>query len=756
VTKTGSDEEPSTDRRSSARPIRLIESKLSVPTLRHLYIDRPSVSALLEAHSSSSLTVVAAPTGYGKTTALSLWVRASKATTGWIALDDTDNDPARYLSYLVAALSRAAALEKAHVVLSALARPTTDPLDAALPYLLNAMEELRRPTVVVLDDYQRLESSSCHQVTSTLIERAPERLRFVISTRLDPPLGLGLLRARGELCEVRANELAFIDDEAEQLLNGQLELGLDSDLVAQLNRRTEGWPAGLYLAALSLAGVEDRRTFVESFAGSHRHVVEYLSTEVLDAQADDVQQFLLQTSILDRMSAPLCDAVRLASDSSSQLDRLLRTNLFLTPLGATNDWFRYHRLFLELLRSELMRRFPERIAPLHHRAAEWYAANGELEEAVHHAVMAGDLELAGDALAFGWRHLYQFGQHTTLRHLLDELPPGVVDRSGPLSLIATLLAGALGASRETFDTHLRNLQESGWEGPLPDGTPSVEVAAEFARMVYPYGDLERSRSAAVSLRELVPTDPVLEPTARVGLARAAYLLGEHDAVRQALPELGRETASRSPQVSAMAPALRALFELDEGHAEDALELAREAAEIADEVGVADVGTVGIVWIALGASLVANGESAEATSVLERAVKVTSTPGDSILSGHALLRLARVRAGQGHVAEARKLLAQVRAIVDAAAAPGVLAPQLDEVERRLSTRARRGISYDDLPTESELRVLRLMASNVTRSEIAARLFLSPNTVKSHQRALYRKLGASSRDAAVARARELGLV
>lgn len=744
------------DRGGRPRAIRLIESKLSVPSLRHVYIERPSVVALLDAQSSCPLTLVAAPTGYGKTTALSACARSSPAGTAWITLDANDNDPARYLSYLVAALSHVIPLEKPHLVLGALGRPAIDPLDVALPYLLNGMGQVDQPILIVLDDYQRIESPACHELTSTLIGNAAECVRFIVSTRLDPPLSLGLLRARGELGEVRANDLAFTDEEADRFLNGQLELGLERDLVEQLNHRTEGWPAGLYLAALSLAGVDDRRAYVESFAGSNRHVVEYLATEVLDAQPDDVQQFLLQTAILDRMSAPLCDAVRLSADSTTQLDGLLKTNLFLTSHGADGEWFRYHRLFLELLRAELLRRSPELIPTLHRRAAAWFEDNGMLEEAVHHGMVAGDGELTAEALGKHWRPLWQFGQHLTLRRLLDQLPQEVVDRSAPLSFVAALLAGVLGAPPETFARHLRNVEESEWEGPFPDGTPSVAAAVLFARMLFPYGDLERSRAAAVSLWELVSADFVLGTTALVGRARAEYLLGDHDAVRRVLPELGRETAAMRPGVSAMAPALSALLALDEGCAERALELAREATEIMDEVGLAEVSTAGIAWLALGAALAANGDAAEAEVVLERAARVTSIPADAIVSGHALLRLARVRGAHGDVAEARKLLVDVRAIVDAAAVPGVLAAQLDELERRLSTRARRDISYDDLPTESELRVLRLMAGDVTRSEIATQLYLSANTVKSHQRALYRKLGVGSREDAVARARELGFV
>jgi ATP/maltotriose-dependent transcriptional regulator MalT len=300
------------------------------------------------------------------------------------------------------------------------------------------------------------------------------------------------------------------------------------------------------------------------------------------------------------------------------------------------------------------------------------------------------------------------------------------------------------------------VEQSEWEGPFPDGFQSMEAAAAFARMVCPHGDLGRSLQAANRLWELVPEDHFLGNAARIGQARTLYLLGDHDAARQVLPDLGRETAADGPQASAIAPALRSLIELEGGHIELALALAREAAEVAAEVGVGEVAAVGVVWTALGSALAGHGELTDAEHALERAVEMTSTPAEALLSAHALLALARVRGSRGNAAHARELLVEARAIIEPAADPGALRAQLEELERRLSTRSRRDISFDDLPTESELRVLRLMASDVTRSEIARQLFLSPNTIKSHQRALYRKLGANTREAAIARARELGLI
>jgi LuxR family transcriptional regulator, maltose regulon positive regulatory protein len=734
----------------------LIESKLGVPSPRSAYLIRPPIDALLSELSQRALTIVTAPTGYGKTTALSGWARTTETQTAWISLDPTDNDPVRYLSYVVTAFARASGIRDAQLALRALRHSAADPIGSALPYLLNAVTRLTVPVVLVLDDYQRIENTTCHEATKALVAQSPEQLRIIISTRLDPPLPLGLLRARGELGEVRASELALSDDEAEQLLNGLLGLGLEPDLVQQLNRRTEGWAAGLYLAGLSLAAATDRRAFVEGFAGSNRHVVEYLATEVLAAQPDDVQQFLLQTSILDRLSAGLCDAVRRADDSSERLESLVATNLFLIPVHPAGEWFRYHRLFAELLRAELVRRYPLLVDFLHHRAAVWHEAEGHLEEAVYHALAAGEEELAARALAAHWRPFYQFGHHASLRRLLDQLPQHMVDGSAPLSFLAALLAGAQGSSEEVFEHHLQMVEQSGWEGPFPDGFQSVGAAVSFARMVYPYGDIARSLRAADRLWELVPYDEVLGTAARLGQARGLYLLGEHEAAEQVLPSDGRATALIRPLASPLAPALRSLVELEEGRLERALDLARAAAEVADEVGAAEVGTVGVVGIALGSALAAHGRLTEAEHVLQRAVEATAKPADILLSALARLRLARVRAARGRLAEARKLLVEAREIIESTAEPGILRAQLEELERVFCTRSRRDISFDDLPTESELRVLRLMASDVTRSEIATQLFLSPNTVKSHQRALYRKLGANTRKAAVARARELGLV
>jgi LuxR family maltose regulon positive regulatory protein len=734
----------------------LLESKLSVPVPQTEQLERPALRALLDELATRRLTVVVAPTGYGKTTTLAAWARAADVRVAWVSIDADDDDLVRHLSYVVTALGRASGGRDTEPAMRALRRATEDPLEAVLPYVLNALAALEQPIVLVLDDYQWIENRACHAATRELVLHAPEQLRVVLSTRLDPVLPLGLLRARGELGEVRASELSFSDEEAGLLLNGLLALDLDSDLVEQLNRRAEGWPAGLYLAALSVAAAPDRRAFVESFAGSNRHVVEYLGTEVLAATPDEVQQFLLRTSILDRLCAPLCDVVAGLDESSHRLAELVRTNLFLTPLDSEGQWYRFHRLFAELLRSELRRRSPELEPELHRRAAVWYEAEGQLEETVHHALAAGDEDRAVDAIAALWRPLFQFGQHASLRRLLRQLRPETVDRSAPLSFLAAIVAGSLGDPRETFEHHLAMVERSGWQGPFPDGLASSEAATAFARMMFPYDDLGAALAAARLLSELAPDDVVLYSGAQAAQARVLYLLGELDAARDVLPDYGRDTAAERPIISAASPAIRSLLELRSGNVDRAVDLAGEAAEVAEQVGIADFGVTAIAWVALGSALAAGGDVAAAEAALERAIATMERPADALYRAYALLCLARVRAARGDATGARKLLVNAREIVDRASDPGALREQLAELERRLSTRSRRDVSYDALPTESELRVLRLLASGVTRSEIAKQLFLSQNTVKSHQRALYRKLGASTRETAVKRARELGLV
>jgi ATP/maltotriose-dependent transcriptional regulator MalT len=750
--QTGRARASATHRHAAPQP--LVETKLSPPRLRQEHLERRFLLELLEDLSARKLTVVAAPTGYGKTTALARWVHATELSVGWVTLDHGDNDPARYLGYIITALGRAAP-GIGRDPLRALGSGA-DPLRSAVPRLLNALADRDEAVVLVLDDYHAIEAKRCHELTSSILDRAPQQLRVVLSTREDPPVPVGRLRARGELGEVRANRLRFSATEAEQLLIGSLALDLDAESVRRLEQRTEGWPAGLYLAALSLQGRHEPRAFVDAFAGSNRHVVDYLSTEVLAAHPDGLRAFLVRTSILNRLNSSLCDAVLDETGSAMRLAELGRSNLFLVPLDEGSEWYRCHRTFKEVLRFELTQKRSELIPVLHARAAAWFEAAGDIEEAVEHALAAGDAETAAQVLARGWRPLYQFGQHATLQRLLDELPRTTRDGSAPLCFIAAMLAGVAGAPETVIEEHLTRIEQSRWEGPFPDTTPSVDVAVAFVRAVFLFGDVHRSLEAADLVIQAVPDDFILGAASRVARGRALYLMGDLEAAREALPRIERETAHERPTTSVFVPALQSLIELEDGSPAPACALGRVAVDLADELGLSDAPLLSIAPTALGAALAAHGELREGQRELERGAELSSKLGNGLPRAHALLALAPVRAATGDRAGSRRLLVEARAIIDSARAPGMLAARLEELERQLSTRSRREISPDDLPTESELRVLRLLSSGLTQREIGSELFLSANTVKSHTRALYRKLRASSREDAVARARTLGIV
>jgi LuxR family maltose regulon positive regulatory protein len=724
------------------------------PPPRRRHLDRRPLLERLDESAVAKLTVVAAPTGYGKTTVLSAWSRRTTQAVAWVTLDADDNDPTQFLQYVVTALGRVAPIGNGP--LAALRGPGADPIRSVLPRLLNQLGELDEPVALVLDDYHLIEAPTCHDAVRLLLDRAPGQLRIVLSTRVDPPLPVGRLRARGELCEIRASDLRFSASETEQLLNGSLELDLDPEAVELLEQRTEGWPAGLYLAALSLQGAAEPHDFLEAFAGSNRHLVDYLGSEVLAAHSDDAQLFLTRTSILRRLSGPLCDAVLEESSSATHLSELGHSNLFLVPLDEQGEWYRYHRVFSELLQFELGQREPQLVPVLHKRAAAWYEEAGQVESAVEHAVAAGDIDLAARLLARLWRPLYQFGRLATLERLLDRFPVATVRRSAPLSFIAAMLAGSAGAPEAVVEEHLAYIERSGWEGPFPDTTPSAEAAACFVRAAYLYGDTSGSLRAADLLSELAPDDFILAAAARLARARALFFLGELDAALAAMPRFDPKTAHERPTMSVLGPALASLIELENGSPESALALARTAVELAEELGLSETPLLSMAPTALGSALAARGELAEAEAELERGLELSAKLGPGLPRAHALLALAPVRGERGDRVGARLLLVEARSIIGPARDPGVLAARLEELERRLSTRARREISPDDLPTESELRVLRLLASGLSQREIGNELFLSSNTIKSHARALYRKLGASSRAEAVARARELGVI
>src|SRR3954453_22511131 len=371
----------------------VLATKLRPPRPRRRLVPRTRLLARLDGDGGEAprLVVVAAPAGFGKTTLLAQWLAAAEGSqrrVAWLALDPGDADLRQFVTHLVAAIQTV----EPEAGVDALALLEAGATEDVLVSLINDLDVLAGPTVVALDDYHVIDGAAVHEAVTFLLDNLPPQVTLAMTTRADPPLPLSRLRARGELGEVRAADLRFTRDEAEAFLNEVMQAQLDPGLVTALAARTEGWAAGLQLAALSArthAGSGDVAGFVEAFSGSHRFVLDYLVEEVLDRQPDEVRAFLLETSVLDALAGGLCDALTGRSDGQAMLETLERENLFVVALDDERRWFRYHHLFADALRA----RQGGRVAELHATAARWLAADGQLGDAVRHALAGGDPEL---------------------------------------------------------------------------------------------------------------------------------------------------------------------------------------------------------------------------------------------------------------------------------------------------------------------------------------------------------------------------
>jgi LuxR family maltose regulon positive regulatory protein len=494
----------------------LLATKLHVPGPQPGFVARPRLVERLEEGLARGLLLVCAPAGFGKTSLLADWARRGGRPVAWLSLDQADNDPARFWRHAVAALDRARP-GIAEQVAPLLGPPPPRSFEGLVTALINQLAARPDQVVLVLDDYHLVEAQPVHASLGFLLEHRPSGLHLALTSRADPPLALARLRGRGQLAELRDADLRFTAEEAAALLRGAVGPDLPEAAVAVLAVRTEGWAAGLQLAGLSLRGQADVAGFVASFSGSHRFVLDYLTEEVLERQPAPVRTFLLETSVLERLSGPLCDAVTGRTDSQQLLEQVERANLFLVPLDEVRGWWRYHQLFADLLRARLQQQQPERVPQLHRAAAAWSEARGLADDAVRYALAAGDAAWAARLAERHADELLLHSQGATVQRWLAALPAELVG-SRPRLLLAqarlTLLSGRVEGVDDLLDTA---------EGAF------AEAADE------PY---EPSTSRAASLLANVP--------ATIALDRAylAELRGDADRAiafgRQALTEIGED------------------------------------------------------------------------------------------------------------------------------------------------------------------------------------------------------------------------
>jgi ATP/maltotriose-dependent transcriptional regulator MalT len=736
----------------------LLWTKLVAPAPRAGLVPRAGLQSLLQASLQAKLCLVDAPAGFGKTTLLAQWQAvAGRGRVAWVSLEESDNDPVRFWSYLVTAV-RTVEPQVGTVALEALGGPSVELERVVVPSLVNDLGTAEAPLVLVLDDYHLITDATCHQTLGLFLEHLPAEVHVVLSTRLDPPLPLARMRAQGELAELRGTELHFSDEEAEALLNGSMGLGLAAEEVAGLAQRTEGWAAGLVLAGLSLRGRPDPSGFVAAFSGGDRHVADYLLAEVLERQPEELREFLLRTSVLERLSGPLCDAVLETRGSAARLGELEASNLFVASLDDRRQWYRYHQLFADLLRLQLGAREPELVPVLHRRAAAWHQAAGQIDEAIRHASAAGEFGQAGGLIARHWLSAWRRGRRATVVRWLAGLPAEAIAADPPVAFVAAWIGGFGGASKQQTEDWLAAVEDEAWEGVLPAGISSLAFGAALTRAALVFDDVGRALQATRRALELAGPEPSpFHWMAQAAVGQARYFSGQSAEARAPLEALvQRVSPIDQPYAVVGALAVLALLASDEEDDQTATALAARAAETAKAQGLATEPLSGIVHLALGRALLRQGKLAKAQEELEGALELFGIDAMAVHRAHGLLLLAAVRHAAGDLSGAGALLDEAGELIQQLADPGGLPALVAQAQRPLITMRRHRIEVATPVTERELAVLRLLPTQLSSREIAQELSVSVNTVRSQVQAIYRKLQASTRAEAVANARELGLL
>ena len=602
----------------------LLATKLYIPPPRLNIVLRPRQIARLNEGLHGKLTLIAAPAGFGKTTLVSEWVAARTEDRGlrtetvtsslspqssalstrvaWLSLDEGDSDPTRFLAYLVAALQMIAPTIGAGVV-GVLQSPQPPPIEAILTALLNDITTVPDKFILVLDDYHVIDAKSVDTVLTFLLEHLPPQMHLVVTTREDPHLPLARLRVRGQLTELRAADLRFTPAEAAEFLSQVMDLDLSAEEVAALESRTEGWIAGLQLAALSMRGRDDIAQFVRAFAGDNRYIVDYLVDEVLQRQPAPVRRFLLQTAILDRLHGSLCDAVTGQERGQAQLEALERGNFFVVPLDDNRHWFRYHHLFADVLAAHLRAEQPEQVSTLHRRASEWYEHNGSAPDAIRHALAAEDFERAADLVELAVPAMRRSRQEATMLGWLKALPDELIHCRPVLSVH---YAGALLAGGELKGVEDRLRDAERWLDMTADGRERHQARSanmvvvdeeEFRRLpgaiaIYragqalALGDVPETVTYARRALELVPEEDHLGRGAATALLGLAYWTsGDLETAHRTYAE-GMARVHKAGHLSdAISGAIaRADIRIAQGRLHEAMRTYEQALQLATEQG----------------------------------------------------------------------------------------------------------------------------------------------------------------------------
>ena len=734
----------------------LIRGKLLHPWVRPGTVRRSLLIDRLAGEDSRPIASVVAPAGYGKTTLLAQWAERDGRSFAWVSVDEKDNDPKVLLSYVAEALDAVEPVGRR--VFDALASPASSVPGSVVPRLCSAFSSMISPVVLVLDDVHLLHDSACRAALSVLADHVPAGSRLVLAGRAEPPVRVARLRAEGRLAEIGPGDLSLTAGEAASLLRAA-GVVLGGEEVAELHRRTEGWPVGLYLAALYLREGGSVGTAAASFGGDDRLVREYLESEFLDRISGRHRRFLTRSAVLTRMSGPLCEAALDLPGSAATLAELARSNLLLVPLDRRGHWYRYHHLFRDLLRAELERLEPGMLPVLRRRAAAWCLANDLAEEALEYALAAEDVEMVARLVQTLWRRFYGQGRTATLQRWFGWLE----DRGGIEGRPLVAMNAAFLAEMTGHPVQAERWADAVDRWQYQDASASFDayteaMAATLRAILCRRGPEQMRADADEAARKFAaanfvfPITPLLQGMARV-------LCGDPDGGDAFFA--GAESIEgecRAPEVIAITQCERSLVAMARSQWGQAEAWASSAHASLRQAGIEDTYGAALASAVQARTALHRGDVPAARRDLIKALRLRPllTYAQPHWAVQLRIALIRVHLALDDLAGARTIMREIDEIFKRRPDLGTLAEEAEALRARLSRQRSAASPGASALTAAELRVLPLLATHLTAPEMAAELFVSVHTVKSQQASLYRKLGTSTRSQAVARARQLGLL
>jgi LuxR family transcriptional regulator, maltose regulon positive regulatory protein len=739
--------------RRDGQELDLLVSKLRRPVRRSQTSLRASLVERLAREDSRPIVSVVAPPGYGKTTLLSRWAEVGRQAFAWVSVDEKDNDPKVLLTYVAEALDAVQPIDAG--VFDALASPTSSVPGSVVPRLALAFWSMTVPVVLVLDDVHLLRDRECQSALSVLADHVPAGSRLVLAGRTHPPLRIARLRAQGRILEIGPADLSLDREEAASLLR-EAEVILGQDEVAVLHERTEGWPAGLYLAALYLREGGSFGTAAVSFGGDDLLVSQYMESEFLARISQRHRLFLTRTAVLERMCGSLCEAALELPGAAAELADLAGSNLLLVPLDRRGVWYRYHHLFRDMLLAELERQEPGLVPVLRRRAADWCLRNDLPEEALEYYIAAGDVQEAARLVPELWLQTYRRGRVATLQRWFGWLEErGGIEGHPMVAVWASFLAGTTGrpVEAERWADVVDRWQYG--DATRADDPYAEGWAAVLRAMLCRRGVEQMRANADEAVRKFAAAGIVVPPIAGAMQGIARLLSGDGDGADASFEDAVRTGQDfGAPDVLGAALCERALLAMARGDWGRAEALASRARAIMRETGVEEL----IVCAVHARVALHRGDLAAAQQeiILAQRLRPVATYAFPHLAVQARIELVRVYLALADIAGARTLMREIDEILKRRPGLGTLVDEARELRSRISVDRSSAHPGASSLTAAELRVLPLLATHLSFPEIGAEMFLSPNTVKSQAMSIYRKLGASSRNQAVTRSRELGLL